>query len=115
MMCKDLMKNAAPIMFGLIIMIAFLYVIWSLLNHTYPAENKDQLNSMLEFLKNAALIVVGFFFGASASSKAKDETISDIAKTAPISTGPTTILSAETVKNETKEGDINVTPKEPTK
>lgn len=114
--CKDMMKNAAPIMFGLIIMGAISFVIYSLLTHQYPSENKDQINSIIEFLKNAALIVVGFFFGSSASGKQNAEALSTIAQGAT-GTGdgapkppPINIPAAETVKVETANGDVNVTP-----
>lgn len=109
---KDLLKNAAPIMFGLIIISGFFYVLYSLLTHEYPSANKDQINSLIEFLKNAALIVVGFFFGSSASNKTKDETISAIAQSAP-GTGnggaaPISIPGAQEVSVKTETGDVNI-------
>ncbi len=108
--CRDLMKNAAPIAFGLIIICGFFYVMYSLLAHDYPAANKDQINSMIELVKNTVILVVGFFFGSSASNKTKDETISDIAKM-PINSapsGPISIPDAKSVSVKTESGDVNL-------
>lgn len=115
--CKDLMKNAAPIMFGMIIVLGFFYVVHTLLTHEYPPANKDPLFSLLETLKNILIMAIGWFFGSSASTKAKDETISAIATAAPIPSAPIAPLpspinipNAESVNVATKEGDVNVQP-----
>jgi hypothetical protein len=44
-----------------------------------PKENKDMLNIMLGSLGTAWVSIVGFYFGSSKSSQAKDETISKLA------------------------------------
>ncbi len=109
----DFMKNAAPIAFGLIIIFGFFFVMYSLLFHEYPAANKDQINSLIEFLKNASLIVVGFFFGSSASGKAKDDVIGAIASSAPTGTATGSVTPITTKDMNVKaEGDVNITPKE---
>lgn len=77
---NDLWKNAAPIFFGLIVVGGFFAVMGSLLYHEFPPSNKDFIASLGKTLENILIMVVSFWFGSNASSKAKDETISDIAK-----------------------------------
>lgn len=84
MMCKDLMKNAAPIVFGMTILLGYLYFMYLMCTAKFPAENKDMINSLVETLKTILVMAISFFFGTTASSKNKDEVISDIAKSTPI-------------------------------
>jgi hypothetical protein len=102
-------------MFGMIVVLGFFHVLEVFLTHEIPPANKDFIVSFCKTLENILIMVVSFWFGTNAGSKAKDETISDIAKAAPTGTGSgtTTIQNAESVTNATKEGDINVTQKEP--
>lgn len=63
------------------IIAAVFVVILLLFFVTIPAPNKDVLNTIIGFLVGTgAGSVVGFYFGSSASSKAKDETISTLTK-----------------------------------
>lgn len=124
---RDLFKNAAPIMIALVVTTGFFYFIYLLYSsNEIPKENSAQLNILLGGIAAVWAKAVGFFYDSSASSKDKDATISAIAKTipAPIAPPPTVaptvppapivIQNAENVNNKTQEGDINVTPKEPT-
>jgi hypothetical protein len=112
------LKNAAPVMFALIVAAAFFFCIYHMLSNTFPAENKDALNSLLGVLTTIFTLQMNFFFGSSAASKAKDDTLNEIAKSAPIPSAPPPIPAppaqpiiipnADSVKVETKEGDVNV-------
>lgn len=111
--CKDLMKNAAPIIFGLIIFGLLSYSLQILTHTEIPAANRDLIIQIIETIKNAALIVVGFLYGTSASEKAKSETISQIATASPaanntLPAAPITIPGADKVTVSTAAGDINI-------
>lgn len=119
---KDFCKNAVPMFLALVLTSGFFGFVYLLfISNEIPKENAAQLNILLGGIAAVWAKAVSFFYDSSASSKEKDQVIGEIAKSMPITgTGAgnptTTILNAETVKNETKEGDINVTPtnKEPT-
>lgn len=125
---NDLMKNTAPIFFAFIVTCGFFFCVYRLQSTEFPPSNKDQLNQLIGVLITIWTLQMQWFFGSSAANKAKDETISDIAKmpVAPIApvapvapilpiapVTPINIPNAQTVKVETKEGDINVTPETP--
>lgn len=102
-------KCSIQAVLALIVTAGFFACILFMLTHAYPSDNKDQINAALAVLATIFTLQMNYFFGSSSASKAKDEVIGEIAK-APV-TQPMTILSAESVSNETKEGNINVTQK----
>lgn len=48
--------------------------------HDVPPGNKDMLTTLMGSLGTGFGLVVGFYFGSSASSKAKDDTIATLSK-----------------------------------
>lgn len=56
----------------------------------YPEQNKDMINAMLGVLGTIWTLQMNYFFGSSSSNRAKDDTISDMAKNPP----PPTVLVA---------------------
>lgn len=116
----DLVKNAAPIVFALIVSAGFFTCIFFMLNKTYPPENKDALNSLLGVLTTIFTLQMNFFFGSSASNKAKDETIFDIAKSTPTGSGGGGIGQRATDKpipandiDIVAKGDVTIEPEKP--
>lgn len=109
--CKDMLKNAAPIMICLLITFGFFSCLYRLSTVDVPASNRDLFNIMIGVLGTVWVKSTGFFFDSSASSKQKDETISQIATAASPSSQPINIPDAKSVSVATKEGDVNVTPK----
>lgn len=109
------MKNLTPqIILALITTFGLFFCIFFLLKWSFPPEIKDQLGVFTQLLGTIWTLQMNFFFGSTSSSKAKDDVIGDIAK-APAINGsanpPVVIQNAESVNNETKEGDINVATK----
>lgn len=110
-----MLKNAAPLALAFLLTLGFFGFVWLLFKTTeIPKENSAQLNILLGGIAAVWAKAISFFYDSSASSKAKDEVIGEIAKAAPVGTGAgTTIQNAESVTNATDKGDINVTQKEP--
>lgn len=117
---RDMLKNAAPLTIAIFLTIGFFGFIYLLFVSTeIPKENSAQLNILLGGIAAVWAKAISFFYDSSASSKAKDEVIGEIAKTAPTGTGngngksaPINIPNAEVVKVETKEGDVNIASKQ---
>lgn len=117
---NDLLKNAAPIMLALVVTAGFFGFIYLLfVSSEIPKENAAQLNILLGGIAVVWAKAIGFFYDSSASSKQKDETISDIAKSSPIvpasipANVPNAPLPVKDV-NIKAEGDVNVNPTEKT-
>ncbi len=110
------MKNSAQITLALIVTLGFFSCIFWMLKWGFPIENKDPLNSLLGVLITIFTLQMNFFFGSSSASKAKDETISDIARSMPVPTStvssPVTIPNADSVTVKTESGNVNVTKKD---
>lgn len=77
---KELLKNAAPVTFSLIIITGFFGVLFLLLLTPYPDTNKDFIASLSKTLENILIMAVGFWFGSNSSSNKKDEVIGTIAQ-----------------------------------
>lgn len=107
-----MMKNCSQIVLALIVSFGFFFCIFYMLKWNFPEDNKDALNSLLGVLTTIFTLQMNYFFGSSSASKAKDETISDIAKLPIVpSTKPIIIPDAKTVSVATETGDVNVSPK----
>lgn len=116
--CKDLLKNAAPIMICLLVTMGFFFFVYRLtLPIELPKENAAQLNILLGGIAVVWAKSVGFFYDNSASGKAKDEALQEIAKgTTGTGNGtppPITIPGADKVVVSTETGDVNI-PTQPT-
>lgn len=109
----DFMKNAAPLFVCILITIGFFSCLYILAFVPIPSDNKDIFNTLTGGLGVSWAKSVGFWFDSSASSKAKDETLSDIAKKAPAAAAalaaavPTDNIPAKDV-NVVAEGDVTV-------
>lgn len=118
------MNTSAHFFFAALVTAGFFYCIHHMFTIGFPPENKDALNSLLGVLTTIFTLQMNFYFGSSSASKAKDETISEIAKAAPPApvpappappappSPPINIPNANTVTVETKDGNVNINPKE---
>ncbi len=104
-------KNTAPIIISLIVTLGFFFCMYRLSTSDVPASNRDIFNGMTGVLGTVWIKVIGFFFDSSASSKAKDETISEIAKNVTPS-APITIPNADSVSVKTESGDVSIASKD---
>lgn len=84
---SDLLKNAAPIFICMMVTIGFFSCLYILAFVPIPEDNRDIFNTLTGGLGVSWAKSVGFFFDSSASSKQKDETISEIAKMPITGTG----------------------------
>lgn len=96
MAVKELTKNAAPVTFGLVIILGFFHVLQLLFTVNFPSENKDLITSLSKTLENILIMAVSYWFGTNAGSKAKDETIGSIAQSS--SPPPPTSIAQTTEK-----------------
>lgn len=92
------MKDIAQIFFCSMTILGFSYCIFHMMNTEYPAQNKDQLNQLIQVLITIFTLQMNFFFGSTASSKAKDETIRTI--TNNMSPPNNEIISQSTTKKD---------------
>jgi drug/metabolite transporter (DMT)-like permease len=60
---------------GAIIVIGFFLLLYLLVKSQVPEANKDLLNLVVGALIGSFATIVGYFYGSSKSSAAKDETI----------------------------------------
>lgn len=65
---------------GLVVILGFMS--WALVYRQVPAENETGLSILLGILSAQVSMVVGFYFGSSASTKKQAETIDKMADTA---------------------------------
>lgn len=113
---SNLVKDNAPIFFAFLVTCGFFFCVYRLQTAEFPPSNKDQLNQLIGVLVTIWTLQMQWFFGSTAANKAKDETISDIAKmpaapvgpVAPAAPAPVNIPNAESVLVQTKEGNVNV-------
>lgn len=106
------MKNSSQIVLALITAFGFFFCIVHMLKWGFPQDNKDALNSLLGVLTTIFTLQQNYFFGSSSASRTKDETISEIAKSSPITPSPLPPISipdAKTVSVKTESGDVKVT------
>jgi hypothetical protein len=103
------------VVFGLLVSGGVFACIFWMLMWGFPTENKDALNSLLGVLTTVFTLIMNFFFGSTASSKAKDDTIGAIATTtaATAGTGSTTLIpNATSVAVDNTNGTVNLNDKE---
>jgi hypothetical protein len=72
-------KDLFQYVLGGLLVVGFFSLLILLVLRVVPAENKDLLNIVVGALIGSFTSVVGYFFGSSAGSAAKEKTISDIA------------------------------------
>jgi hypothetical protein len=63
------------------ILLAFLMIIYALAFTVIPESNKDIFIHTIGIVEGAVITMIGYYFGTSTSSKAKDEVIADALKT----------------------------------
>lgn len=74
-----LIDKIVPYLLAALVTLGFFGILAYMLVRAVPAANKDIMNIMLGSLGTAWVSIVGFYFGSSASSKQKDETIKTMA------------------------------------
>ena len=72
-------KDLFQYILGGLLVAGFFSLLILLVLRVVPAENKDLLNIVVGALIGSFTSVVGYFYGSSAGSAAKEKTISDIA------------------------------------
>jgi hypothetical protein len=72
-------KDLFQYILGGLIVIGFFILLYLLATSSIPEQNKDLLNLVVGALIGSFATVVGYFYGSSAGSAKKDETISNIA------------------------------------
>lgn len=72
-------KDMTPRILAYGVTVGFFGLMIFMMKWDVPAANKDMLNIMLGALGGAWVSIVSYYFGSSASSKAKDETINTVA------------------------------------
>ena len=76
-------NNLFKYILGGLIVVGFFTMIYLLIKSSVPEPNKDLLNLVVGALIGSFASVVGYFFGSSAGSAKKDETISSIVNKPP--------------------------------
>ena len=71
-------KDLFQYILGGLIVAGFFVLLYLLVMAEVPETNKDLLNLVVGALIGSFASVVGYFFGSSAGSSKKDETISDM-------------------------------------
>jgi hypothetical protein len=73
-------KDKMPMLLGLIVTSGFFGIVILMCFHAFPADTKDTLLMLLGALAVGWKDVMGYFFGSSAGSDAKNEIISNLSK-----------------------------------
>lgn len=81
----------ALVAIGLVSILGFMT--WSLVFVAIPGPNKDALALLIGVLSSNVAMVVGFFFGSSASARQQQSTIDTLAKTAQTAAAPAGSMS----------------------
>lgn len=71
-------KDRTPQILAALIVGGYMYVQWFMLMHVIPVEMRDIIMRMLGLLDGSLMMVLTYYFGSSAGSHAKDETISKL-------------------------------------
>ena len=80
---KEVPRSGAQASLAFVVLFAFIgvLILWTFVPPPGdPAQISGMMNTLIGILAAAATAIVGFYFGSSDSSKRKDETLSDIAK-----------------------------------
>lgn len=103
----------AAVAVGLVSILAFMT--WALVFVTIPSQNKDALGLLIGVLSSNVALVVGFFFGSSASARQQQATIDTLANAAQASTSPATmtIPSGESATVTATQGGTEIKPEHP--
>ncbi len=79
-------KNRAINLAGAIVAVSIVTILgfmtWALVFVAIPTANKDALALLIGVLSSNVAMVVGFFYGSSASARQQQDTIDTLAKTA---------------------------------
>jgi heme O synthase-like polyprenyltransferase len=80
------LKDIFQLAIGAGIVVGFFILLYFLIFSPVPEKNSDLLNLVVGALIGSFATVVGYFYGSSSGSSAKDKTISDIALKTPTQT-----------------------------
>lgn len=73
-------KDRTPTMLATLIVGGYCYVQWFLLQNVIDVNMRDIVMRMLGVLDGALMMVLAYYFGSSASSRAKDSTIAKLSE-----------------------------------
>lgn len=71
----QLKKNWLFYLVGILILVGFFLLSTFLIFKVTPEGNKDMVKDILATLRDAIMIIIGYFYGSSKSSAEKDVTI----------------------------------------
>lgn len=119
---KNLAINVAGALVAIGVVSILGFVTWALVFKAIPPQNKDALALLIGVLSSNVAMVVGFFYGSSASNRSQQETIDTLAKTAsaasaalaPVVPGEVTLNPGDEVTVAAKVlGEVPVAPDDP--
>jgi len=98
----NLQRCSGQMALALIIVVGFFFVLYALMNHGVPPENRDLVNILLGLLGGTGFAgVITYYFGSSLGSRNKEDTITNTMKTlapvtdqAPIAPSPAVLPTA---------------------
>lgn len=73
-------KDETPKIIASVVVISWVFIQWHLINNSIPHDMREIIMRVLGTLDAALVMVLNYYFGSSASSKAKDDTLAAIAK-----------------------------------
>lgn len=73
-------KDETPKILAAIVVTSWVFIQWHLINNSVPDDMREIIMRVLGTLDAALMMVLAYYFGSSASSKEKDKTLADIAK-----------------------------------
>jgi hypothetical protein len=73
-------KDETPKILAAVVVVAWVFIQWHLINNSVPHDMREIIMRVLGTLDAALVMVLNYYFGSSASSKQKDATLAEIAK-----------------------------------
>lgn len=77
----ELKKNWLFYLVGILILVGFFTLSTFLILKVVPETNKDMIKDILATLRDALMIIIGYFYGSSKSSSDKNDTIDKVLNT----------------------------------
>ena len=72
---KEIINQVFFYAVGIVVLLGFFMLSTFLITRVIPAENRDMIKDILATLRDAIMIIIGYFYGSSKSSADKSVTI----------------------------------------